>query len=508
MGTFTITTLYTDDCPELSHITAARNYITSQEDLLDRDLLEETKHFYLDVTALLEDDQLRLEWPNLEEMVKTQTEVVCGLFGLAMHHLLTASDTSPATVPLVRARLENYDNLVALSNLRSNYFQRLVVVQGNVVKVGPLTVLNTWLAWLCVACRQEVVIRQPGGKFQAPTRCPHGCRGQKNFIPLRQSRSTITVNRQVVRLQEVLEGEGGRVPRTVECELLEDLVDTCIPGDHVRITGVLKTSDAKNKKQSRKNQSQFLLFISAVGVSNDRTPYDHGSVGDLVHFTYNDHALIQDIHSYGPEIFKLLVNSLCPAVFGYNMVKAGLLLGMFGGTARTDRVVPERAAPHILVVGDPGLGKSQLLTAVSNISPRGIFVSGNTSTAVGLTMAMAREIRSDLSLEAGSLVLADQGVCCIDEFDKMFSHHSALLEAMEQQSIRLVLNVFFLRFTQSLYSICKSGVICTVPARVSVLAAANPVKGHYNKAKTVAENLKMSSAILSRFDLIFILLDR
>ena len=436
------TTAYTDDCPELSHITAARNYITRQEDLLDRDLLEETKHFYLDVAALLEDDQLGLEWPGLEEMLRTRTEVVCGLFGLAMHHLLTASDTSPASVPLVRARLENYDNLVALSNLRSNYFQRLVVVEGNIVKVGPLTVLNTWLAWQCVACRQEVVIHQPGGNFRAPTRCPQGCSNQKNFIPLRQSSSTITVNRQMVRLQEVLEEERGRVPRTVECELLEDLVDTCIPGDHVKITGVLKTSDVKSKKQSRKNQTQFLLFIGAVGVSNDRPPYNLRTVGDLVHFTYNDHALIQDIHSYGPNIFKLLVNSLCPTVFGHNMVKAGLLLGMFGGTVRSDRVVPERAEPHILVVGDPGLGKSQMLTAAANMAPRGIFVSGKTSTAVGLTMTMTREARSDLSLQAGALVLADQGVCCIDEFDKMSAHHSALLEAMEQQSIRSVSAVF------------------------------------------------------------------
>ena len=437
------TTPYTDDCPELSHITAARNYITRQDDLVDRDLLEETKHFYLDVTALLEDDQLGLEWPGLEEMLRTRTEVVCGLFGLAMHHLLTASDTSPASVPLVRARLENYDNLVALSNLRSNYFQKLVVVEGNIVKVGPLTVLNTWLAWQCVNCRQEVVIQQPGGKFRAPTRCHQGCSNQKNFIPLRQSSSTITVNRQMVRLQEVLEEERGRVPRTVECELLEDLVDTCIPGDHVKITGVLKTSDVKSKKQSRKNQTQFLLFISAVGVSNDRIPYDLRAVGDLVHFTYNDHALIQDIHSFGPNIFKLLVNSLCPTVFGHNMVKAGLLLAMFGGTVRSDRVVPERAAPHILVVGDPGLGKSQMLTAAANMAPRGNFVSGKTSTAVGLTMTMTREARSDLSLQAGALVLADQGVCCIDEFDKMSAHHSALLEAMEQQSIRLVSAGFY-----------------------------------------------------------------
>jgi DNA helicase MCM8 len=195
------------------------------------------------------------------------------------------------------------------------------------------------------------------------------------------------------------------------------------------------------------------------------------------------------------NLFHFIVNSVCPAIYGHEIVKAGLALSLFGGVQRFTNVkhkLPVRGDPHLLIVGDPGLGKSQLLSAVSHIAPRGVYVCGNTTTTSGLTVTVVKDQGSgDFSLEAGALVLADQGCCCIDEFDKMRNEHQALLEAMEQQSI----------------SIAKAGIVCNLPARCSVIAAANPVGGHYNRAKTVSENLKISPALLSRFDLIFILLD-
>jgi len=279
----------------------------------------------------------------------------------------------------------------------------------------------------------------------------------------------------------------------VDCELTEDLCDSCQPGDIVKLSGVVKVVSSEEAAGKRsKNKSMYLLYIATLGITNPRAKGSRtGNIG--IEFTYNDYALIQEIHSSGDQIFKLLVHSLCPSIYGHDLVKAGLLLGLFGGTSKSQNAaLPVRGDPHILVVGDPGLGKSQMLTAACNVAPRGVFVTGNTTTTSGLTVTLTRESGNDFALEAGALVLADQGCCCIDEFDKMSGQHQALLEAMEQQSI----------------SVAKAGVVCSMPARTAILAAANPVGGHYNKAKTVAENLKLGPALLSRFDLVFILIDR
>ncbi|GFS16563.1 DNA helicase MCM8-like [Elysia marginata] len=235
------------------------------------------------------------------------------------------------------------------------------------------------------------------------------------------------------------------------------------------------------------------------------------------------------------------IRSLCPSIFGHEMVKAGLILGLFGSGQKfvnDKNRIPVRGDPHVLVVGDPGLGKSQMLQAVSAAAPRSVYVCGNTTTASGLTVTLSKDGGSgDFALEAGALVLADQGCCCIDEFDKMGAQHQALLEAMEQQSISIAKAGIVcslpartsiiaaanpmgghynkaktvsenLKLEQQSISIAKAGIVCSLPARTSIIAAANPVGGHYNKAKTVSENLKMGGALLSRFDLVFIMLDK
>lgn len=160
--------------------------------------------------------------------------------------------------------------------------------------------------------------------------------------------------------------------------------------------------------------------------------------------------------------------------------------------AAVDHAVNVRPDIHCLVVGDPGLGKSQMLKATSRLAPRGVYVCGNTSSTVGLTVSVVREAGGDFALEAGALVLGDRGLVAIDEFDKMNAEYAALLEAMEQQSV----------------SVAKAGIVCNLSARTSVVAAANPVGGHYDRSRTVCENLKMPLPLLSRFDLVFVLMDR
>lgn len=211
-------------------------------------------------------------------------------------------------------------------------------------------------------------------------------------------------------------------------------------------------------------------------------------------------ALLQSIPP--KDMLPVLVASFCPQIYGQALVKLGILLTLFGSSTAARgggaAAVRVRADPHMLLVGDPGLGKSQLITAAAAIAPRGIYVCGNTSTASGLTATLHHESSSNstggssYALEAGALVLADTGVCCIDEFDKIGDQQRVLLEVMEQQMVH----------------VAKAGIVCSLPARASILAAANPVGGHYNRAKGLLANLKMDPALLSRFDLVYVLLDK
>jgi hypothetical protein len=188
---------------------------------------------------------------------------------------------------------------------------------------------------------------------------------------------------------------------------------------------------------------------------------------------------------------RLLVGSLCPSIYGASLVKAGLLLALLGGARGRDGA-GVRGDIHVLLLGDPGLGKSQLLAAAVAAAPRGVYVCGPTVSAVGLTAAVGRDPATGApSLDAGACVLADRGVCAVDELDKMKPQHGALLEVMEQGTV----------------SIAKAGIAATLPARCALLAAANPAGGRYNRAKSVVQNLAMGAPLLSRFDLIFVLQD-
>ncbi len=290
-----------------------------------------------------------------------------------------------------------------------------------------------------------------------------------------------------------------------------DLVDGCVPGDVVIIGGIVRATKCETQRNKMRTLYQLYIKANSVMSTNPRGNAAYNKLGG-VEFTNKDFAFINQLVKE-QDPFKILVNSLCPSIFGHEIVKAGLLLAIVGGnnksivggnnnnnekddddgdtTMKMNSELHIRGDIHMLIVGDPGLGKSQMLRFIARIAPRGVYVSGNTSTIAGLTVTMVRD-GGDHALEAGALVMGDQGVCCIDEFDKMGKQHSALLEAMEQQSI----------------SIAKSGMVCTLSARTSVIAAANPSGGHYDQAKTISENIQMSGALLSRFDLLFVLLDK
>ncbi|KAF9557028.1 DNA replication licensing factor mcm8 [Mortierella alpina] len=451
---------------------------------------------------------------DLIEIVAHRPMIVTGCIALAAIQALYG-DVAAKEIRQKRftVRLACFERITHGKDLKANLIGKMICVRGTVVRTSGVKPLATKMAFTCNTCQSAQTLEFPDARFISPTKCHEkGCRGRQ-FTPQRGvGYDTETVDWQTIRLQEKLPDDrmdSGRVPRTIECEVVNDLVDRVIPGDVVEITGIVKVSQSeKNYSRVKTGNTMYLLYIdvnylikSTMTLEDDDMLNEFDSKDspkdskDSIQITTKDLYAIEEVHME-PQLFKLIVNSFSPAIFGHEMVKAGILFALFGGRRRSNSAIDRtttRSDPHVLVVGDPGLGKSQMLTAAVKVAPRGVYVCGSSGISTsGLTVTLVRGSGSDFALEAGALVLADQGCCCIDEFDKMTTDHNALLEAMEQQSI----------------SIAKAGIICTLPARTSVIAAANPVGGHYNMSKTVAENLKMNTALLSRFDLIFILMDK
>ncbi|XP_052226288.1 DNA helicase MCM8-like isoform X2 [Dreissena polymorpha] len=506
--------VYSENSGTVKTVQVFEKYFLSWIKTYNMDDIEMKGSFTVDFKQLAEDKAICDCLPDLQTEMREKPQKILPCLGLAMHQhvshkrlqearvaaLDNGTEITPEDyfVPLINPRIVNFSNPVPLKNLKANYYGKFVSVKGTVVRVSNIKPLCTVMAFECNSCGETMVINLPDGKYTLPTSCGGGrCRG-KLFQPLRSSNLTETIDWQTIRLQEIMgddQKEAGRIPRTIDCELISDLVDSCVPGDIVTVSGIVKVNSVDEGRARNKDKCMFLLYIHANSVNNSKGSSKTGNDGLAMDFTMKELYGIEMIQSE-EQLFRLLVGSLCPSIYGHELVKAGLVLGLFGGThkfSNDKNRIPVRGDPHLLIVGDPGLGKSQMLQAAANIAPRSVYVCGNTTTTSGLTVTLSKDGGSgDYALEAGALVLADQGCCCIDEFDKMSSQHQALLEAMEQQCI----------------SIAKAGIVCSLPARTSILAAANPVGGHYNKAKTVSENLKMGSALLSRFDLVFILLDK
>ncbi|XP_049927246.1 DNA helicase MCM8 [Epinephelus moara] len=502
--------------PSVEKIKVFEKYFTSKIQLYDKDEIERQGSVLVDYADLTGDKTVRKALPDLTTQLKEQPEVILNCLGVAIHQVLTIDlekqaaelqgEELPVATPIINiphisARLYNYEPLTALRTLRASVFGRLVCVRGTVVRVSNIRPLCTRMAFRCQGCSHTQSLPLQHGKYATPTKCIQPSCRSRSFTPSRSSPLTHTVDWQIIKVQELMGGEQretGRIPRTVECHLTSDLCDSCVPGDTVTVTGIVRvTNDGISR--GNKDQCMFLLYLEATSVSNTKGQQSKSGQGSLEdraggeEFSLKELYAIQEIQSQ-PDLLRLIVQSLCPAIYGHLLVKAALALALFGGRQKHTgkNSVPVRGDSHILMVGDPGLGKSQMLQAVCNVAPRGIYVCGNSTSTTGLTVTLSRDSGTgDFALEAGALVLADQGLCCIDEFDKLGSQQQALLEAMEQQSV----------------SLAKAGIVSSLPARASVIAAANPIGGHYNRGKTVSENLKMGSALLSRFDIVFLLLD-
>ena len=332
------------------------------------------------------------------------------------------------------ARFHTIPRVISLRELRAEHLNQLILVEGILVKASKVRPLLAKAYYQCNECGEGFFVENVNGRVSAPKACLAPiCQSSKLTLVEEQS---IFIDWQGVTIQERPELlPAGQMPRSIYCHLLDDLVDIVSAGDRVICTGMLKLVPKKKEREGSANTFDVFMSVNYI------TPI-HQEL-DIDTLTSEEIDTILELGK-DPNIHQKLLSSLAPSIWGMHVEKEGICLMIFGGR---DKILPDgirlRGQSNMLLIGDPGTAKSQMLTYVHNLAPRSLFTSGKSSSAAGLTAAVIRDSETgDFTLEAGALVLADRGIACIDEFDKISSRdRSSIHEAMEQQSFHFNTNI-------------------------------------------------------------------
>jgi replicative DNA helicase Mcm len=389
----------------------------------------------------------------------------------------------------IRVRIGNYTVQKGLREINADLINKLVSISGMVVRSSEIKPLAKKIAYRCTNCNTVTEAQLKGLVMKRPLKCPACSEKELEMDP----ESSLFIDFQMVRLQELPEDlPAGQLPHYIEVTVMSDLVDQCRPGDRIILTGIIRIEQEQLAPQVKTSLFRLRMEGNNIEYLGGRAGSKDTRSIERIMISTEDERQIRIIASK-PDAYEKLIASFAPHVYGHEPIKEAILLLIVGSvTKRLEDGSTRRGDINVLLVGDPGTAKSEMLKFTAKIAPRGLYTSGRGSTAAGLTAAVIRDKSGIMMLEAGAVVLGDQGIVCIDEFDKIKPEdRSALHEVMEQQTC----------------SVAKGGIVATLNARTSILSAANPIYGKYDPYKNITENVNLPVPLLTRFDLIFIVRD-